>query len=186
MKTIGTSSQAIPHGQRGTALVMALVVLLLLTIIGVSAMNTTQMQERMSGNLKDKTLAFEAAETALIHAETWLAANVSSSVVTGPAVAANGFYASGGCSTGNTYKPIWECVDWNGPNVIRFPGVPGGSAGGQNLLGVSAQPRYIFEQLALGPAGPGQRRVVRITARGVGGTSQAIAMVQTVVDIPAN
>lgn len=51
--------------QRGVTLVISLIFLLLLTILGVTAMNTSTLQEKMSGNLRDQDLAFQAAESAL-------------------------------------------------------------------------------------------------------------------------
>ncbi len=51
--------------QRGMALVMALAILLILTILGVAAMSTTNLQEKMAGNVQEQTRAFEAAESGL-------------------------------------------------------------------------------------------------------------------------
>ena len=47
--------------QRGVALVFSLLLLLVLTIIGVAAMNSTIMQERMSGNIQTQTQSFEVS-----------------------------------------------------------------------------------------------------------------------------
>ena len=55
--------------QAGVVLVVSLIILLLLTIIGLSAMQTTALEEKMAGNLRDKSLAFQAAESALRAAE---------------------------------------------------------------------------------------------------------------------
>ena len=52
-------------GQRGITLVMSLIFLLLLTILGVTAISTSTLQEKMSGNLRDQDVAFQAAESAL-------------------------------------------------------------------------------------------------------------------------
>lgn len=56
------------HGgmrQRGVVLVMSLVILLILTILGISAMGTSSLEEKMSGNIQEGTHAFEAAESGL-------------------------------------------------------------------------------------------------------------------------
>jgi type IV pilus assembly protein PilX len=53
------------RAQRGAALVTSLLLLLVLTIIGVTAMQMTRMQERMSGNARDLNLAFQGAEAAV-------------------------------------------------------------------------------------------------------------------------
>lgn len=57
-------------GQAGSALVVALIMLLLLTMLGVQGMRTNVMQERMAGNVRDRNLAFQAAEAALRVGET--------------------------------------------------------------------------------------------------------------------
>lgn len=56
----------------GSVLVISLLILLTLTILGVTAMNTTVMEERMSSNTRQRNLAHQAAETALKAAEQWL------------------------------------------------------------------------------------------------------------------
>lgn len=50
---------------KGSALIIALVFLLILTLVGVTAMQGTSQQEIMAGNMRDKSLAFQAAEGAL-------------------------------------------------------------------------------------------------------------------------
>ncbi|WP_120996767.1 pilus assembly PilX family protein [Stutzerimonas urumqiensis] len=55
--------------QRGAVLLVALVMLLLLTIIGIAAMRDTNLQEKMAGNMRDHSLAFQAAEAGLRFAE---------------------------------------------------------------------------------------------------------------------
>lgn len=49
------------HFQSGVALVLSLLLLLVLTIVGVAAMNSTIMQERMAGNQRMQTQVFEVA-----------------------------------------------------------------------------------------------------------------------------
>ncbi len=58
--------------ERGAALLVSLVVLLTMTVLGVTASRTGFVQERMAGNMRNKALAFEAAETALRQGESWL------------------------------------------------------------------------------------------------------------------
>jgi type IV pilus assembly protein PilX len=69
--TSSTPSGAL-RAQRGAALVVSLIILLLMTIIGVSSMQTTTLEERMAGNLRDQNLAFQSAEAALIEGEKYL------------------------------------------------------------------------------------------------------------------
>ena len=58
--------------QRGAALITALSILLVLTILGVATISTTVLQERMSGNALDYDVAFEAAESGLRTAELYI------------------------------------------------------------------------------------------------------------------
>jgi type IV pilus assembly protein PilX len=57
-------------GQVGVVLVISLIMLLLLTIIGLSGMQTTVLEEKMTGNSRDQNLAFQSAEAALRAGET--------------------------------------------------------------------------------------------------------------------
>jgi len=58
--------------QQGTALVIALVMLLVITVAGVTSMRSSALQERMSGNTRDREVAFQAAEGALRAGESYL------------------------------------------------------------------------------------------------------------------
>ncbi|MCR4346806.1 MAG: PilX N-terminal domain-containing pilus assembly protein [Sulfuricaulis sp.] len=51
--------------ERGTALIMSLVILMILTILGISAMGTATLEEKMSGNIQEGTRGFEVAESGL-------------------------------------------------------------------------------------------------------------------------
>ncbi len=61
-----------PRQQRGATvlLIVALIMLpALLTIIGLSSMRGTSLQENMAGNMRDGNLALQASEAALRKAE---------------------------------------------------------------------------------------------------------------------
>lgn len=57
------------RGQRGVALVVSLILLVLATLIGLASVRGTNLQERMSSNMYDRSLAFQRAESALRAAE---------------------------------------------------------------------------------------------------------------------
>jgi type IV pilus assembly protein PilX len=61
--------------QRGVALVVALVLLLVVTIIGLASMRGTGLQERISANMYDRSLAFQRSEAALRGAEAAITGN---------------------------------------------------------------------------------------------------------------
>ena len=51
--------------QRGAILVISMLLLLVLTVLGIAMMKMTNMQDRMAGNTRDLSLAFQGAEAAL-------------------------------------------------------------------------------------------------------------------------
>lgn len=57
----------LPHrrAQQGASLIVVLILLLVVTLLGLAILRTTVLQERMSANLFDRSLSFQAAETAL-------------------------------------------------------------------------------------------------------------------------
>lgn len=61
--------------QRGVALVVALLLLLVVTVIGLASMRGTSLQERMSANMYDRSLAFQRSEAALRAAEQAITSN---------------------------------------------------------------------------------------------------------------
>ncbi len=63
------------HRQRGVALVVALVLLVVATLIGLAASRGTILQERMSANSYDRSLAFQRSEAALRAAEDAITAD---------------------------------------------------------------------------------------------------------------
>mgnify|MGYP003590635762 CR=1 FL=1 len=86
--------------QRGATLIYALLILLLLTLMGLSSIQGVTLQERMASNMYDRDLAFQASEAALRAAEASILANPeplgmvdcsSTSINTCPSVPANTF-----------------------------------------------------------------------------------------------
>lgn len=55
--------------QQGASLVVVLILLLVMTLLGLALIRTTLLEERMSANLYDRSLSFQAAESALRDAE---------------------------------------------------------------------------------------------------------------------
>lgn len=166
---------------------MALVFLLLLTIIGIAALGTTSLEEKMAHNAKDRNLAFQSAESALLLGESWIAGQTDLPVFPNNSM---GLY-----SLSSTSTPVWETTGlWSGSNVVAYPNVPygtlsiaAGGAGG-SLGEIQTQPKYIIEYLAqvqnesasLAVDDPYRwRHVMRVTARGTGGTDAAVVMNQS-------
>lgn len=54
-----------PRTQHGAVLIMGLIMLLLMTIVGLAAIRGSGLQETMAGNMRERNMAFQAAEAAL-------------------------------------------------------------------------------------------------------------------------
>ncbi|MCU7851457.1 MAG: pilus assembly protein [Candidatus Thiodiazotropha sp. (ex Monitilora ramsayi)] len=70
------SQKRIPR-QRGAVLIVALMLLLVMTILAVSGIGNSALEQRMSGNYHQSVSAFQAAEFGLRVAERWLNDNVN-------------------------------------------------------------------------------------------------------------
>lgn len=70
-----------PRPQRGAALLTALVFLVILTMLGISSMNTNILEERMAANSQEVNRVFQAAETGIDtvydDADAFMTTNVS-------------------------------------------------------------------------------------------------------------
>lgn len=58
------------HLQSGVSLVIVLVLLVAMSLLGIAVLRSTAMQERMSANLRDRSVALQATEAALRFAQT--------------------------------------------------------------------------------------------------------------------
>lgn len=67
------SIATLPTRQHGAALFVALMFLIILTVIGLSAANVGVLQERMAGNVRETNEAFQQAEATLREIEQALA-----------------------------------------------------------------------------------------------------------------
>lgn len=144
--------------QQGSALIVALVFLLVMTLIGTTAMQGTSQQESMAGNVRNRNLAFQAAEAALRAAE-----NALDGGATGTALVSN---------------RDWTTFDWT--TATGYVGA---------LDQIIAPPRYVIENVGWVTTSGGESLAVntpgmgsefyQITARGLGGTADAVVILQT-------
>lgn len=58
--------------QQGSVIIISLIMMLLLTIIGLTGVRMSNLEEGMSGSFRDHHLAFQAAEAALSEAEAFV------------------------------------------------------------------------------------------------------------------
>lgn len=162
--------------ERGAAMVVALVMLLVLTLLATASARMTLMEERMTGNTQDRNIAFQAAEAGLRAGED----EAQVPVLPDFAVNADGLYTP--AAPGE--DPVWQTVDWDDPDEVlvseELDDAPGMLA--------DAQVSYIVEQLPRVPT-PGEdlsadatvdeATFYRVTARGVGVGGNATVTLQT-------
>jgi type IV pilus assembly protein PilX len=77
-----------PASQRGMALISAMLLLLVITILGVGMFHSFGIQERIAGNTREKHRALHAAESTEVHVETALKGNNGANASTGVVCAA--------------------------------------------------------------------------------------------------
>lgn len=164
------------QGQRGAAMVIALVMLLVLTLLATASARMTLLEERMTGNTQDRNVAFQAAEAALRFGEE--------------VAQANNLPVFGGAN-GGLYKPaapnatpLWESLNWNSASAVHADAKLDTAVA--KLGGATAD--YIVEQLPRIPT-PGESLAAdttvdeatfyRVTARGVGMAGNASVTLQT-------
>ncbi|TCK19146.1 type IV pilus assembly protein PilX [Thiogranum longum] len=85
MKTQNLHSTGSRHSQQGAVLAVALMILLIMTMIGISGMRGTILQERMANNTRDRNQAFQAAESSLRDAEAYVETIVTTGAFDGTA-----------------------------------------------------------------------------------------------------
>lgn len=159
----------VPRQQRGAILVTSLLMLLVLTVIGVSVMQITRMQERMAGNTRDLNLAFQGSEAALRDAEQMLWDTPNIVACNGPACV----YPRGILPVLANQGPAW----WNA-NSQEY-----GVDGDQEMQELDEDPQFVAEEIAfIGPLvvdDPGGRMFYQVTARSTGASGDTNIVLQT-------
>ncbi len=159
------------QAERGAALIVALVMLLIMTLLGVASVDTTVIEERMAGQFRNKQNSFDAAEAGLREGEQV----ADSLTLIAPQDGTNGLYAavSGGIAVWDDPATTWR----NRAN----PALPD----------VVTQPQFVIEKLPRPYIPPTcvdpseyprcQRHIYRVTARGFGINTNAATITQSTV-----
>jgi len=168
--------------QQGVTLLMSLIFLIMLSILGLNAAQMSTLEERMSGNTRSRDLAFQAAEAALKHVEQNLASGENiRGLIPAPADATSGTITAAGLRAINVCLPN-SAAYWNGNGVPDCNGTTrqyawSGSTArtpSHTLNQVASQPLYVVERFP----NDGTTEKYRATARGVGGDSDAVVILQ--------
>lgn len=175
----------LPHliaRQQGAALLTGLIFMVILTLLGVTAARMAGLEERMSGNMRDRALAMQAAEATLRNAEQDI---LNSGRISGLTnfldTCVNGLCYNGpqGISNGTDWNanPVWGLV-----SMTAAPSVQYGQffAAPVTLDGLSAQPRYLIEGIRKTPPGGEEAFYYRITVRAQGANPNTVIWLQEV------
>jgi type IV pilus assembly protein PilX len=161
--------------QRGAAMVIALVMLLVLTVLGTATARLTLLEERMTGNTQDNRVAFQAAEAALRDGEDLLEEPVIPDFD----------------GTGALYQPaapdeepLWRSLDFasagDASQYGGFADADGSLARAGASWFIEELPRVPTSGVSLAADTPvDDARFYRVTARGVGIAGAAAVTLQT-------
>ena len=155
--------------QKGVVLPMVMIMMIILLVLSSAGMDDTLMQERMAGNLRDREAAFQAAEAALRAGEVWAQNNQSTALA-------------------NAELPQRLAALWDGaspaPSGTRTALYPVSSE-----IQLAADPVFYVAPPELLWANAGvevgvetPRYLYPVTARGVGGTDNAVVILRTLFE----
>lgn len=174
LNPVSELSFAAIEGQQGAVLLLSMVLMLALTVIGVSSMQGTIFDEKMAGNSRDVNLAFQAAESGLRNGELWLFDQTSAPVADNTASA--GVYAENALGTSSWWQG--SSSTWWGSKAIAMSGVQG----------VAEQPTRIIEKdiFLSDSLDTGTQQVAsgvnfyRVTSRATGARSNVVRQLQSI------
>jgi type IV pilus assembly protein PilX len=172
---------------RGIALISAMLVLVMLTLLALSMFRGFGLQQKIAGNVLEKSRAFEAAQSALQYGEFWLSANataltgvpctslitISSAVdmrVCDTALATPTDLGSW-AGSGSAYTPLGMQVQAGGGAIVN--------SNNNADINYAFTPVLHIAYLGLGPNGTDA--LYAVTGVGFGGSSNSVAVVQSVV-----
>lgn len=129
-----------PKRQKGAALIVGLVLLLVLTVLGVSGINMASLELQMAGNTQAAEYAFQAAETAL---DVALSGEVPFTYTDEPV--GDGTYTFDAEIICAATTPVPEGIysEGGGARAIHFDATATG-AGPRNAVSVHSQSVYII------------------------------------------
>lgn len=139
----------LPARQKGVALIIALVLLLVMSLLGVSSLRTSLMQESMSGATFDRGLAFQAAEAALREGEALLVGPVPPPI------------PPSGCVGGLCSQPI---PAEGAPDRWTDPSFNGWTNGTTPLGDLVEGQQYFVEDMGQAPNWPGCEQEIPVNA----------------------
>lgn len=159
--------------QGGFALIVAMIILAVMSILVVSSVRNTTLSEKMSGSYLDRNLAQQAAEQALRQGEAILVANGE--------LCNTGCQVTGGSVSASATKSEFSAVVWDesaAASITKSTGQKTSAKYLVKLLSDSAKPGY--PSYADPYAAMADCRPYSIMGKGVGLDSRTVVLLQTV------
>lgn len=106
--------------QHGVSLLIVMILLLVMSVLGIAILRSSAMQERMSANLRDRSLAFQAAEAALREAQDTVLG--AAPVAGNPNITWDNWVATNATCTARGLCPTGAAASWRaGPTLGASP-----------------------------------------------------------------
>ena len=165
--------------QQGMALISALLLLLVLTMLGVGMFRSFGLQEHIAGNTRERQRALHAAESAQSYAEWWVASDNGVNATTG-ATCTGVVTAPMVCS--NLPNNV-TTVPW--PIAVQFkpPTMTLGPAGALNDYISSPEFYLTFLASAYYKTSGTLINTYQVDATGYGGTTNAVSVVESAFSV---
>ncbi len=153
--------------QHGAVLVVSLMILLLMTLLGVTAMRTANFELVMATNTQARSTAMAAAENALVDGEVDITTNFGGTpLFDWSADTTDGMYITGDTVQGVGGGTVLNDVSWEGADQSA-DGFKDGPSGGKYTLEYLGPFTTAGASLTLGGgAGADKRYLYRISGRG--------------------
>lgn len=168
-----TRPLSVASRQRGAVMVVSLVILLIVTMIAVSSMQGTVLQEKMAGNSRDRNLAFQTAESGVREAEIFVDNIVS----------LGSFNGTGGLYGRTDVEPdFWDPMTWSDATRHVIAGTTYGSYEFPRYY-IKHHTTVIGTEGAMNMTGYGDNKgtgdvtVFKITGRATGGSTDSAEVI---------
>ncbi len=161
-----------PSSQKGISILVALVMLLVLTLIGVSSMNTAIIELKMAGSMQQQGIALNRAEELLRVGEQGVEAIIADPTAFDFAAAGDGFYVTADAI--NVFQ-----IDWAGQGLTATQGANANDIYVTEYLGAKPIPGESVKVGADGRIIGGAVHTFRITTRSATGKN-AVRLVQSI------
>lgn len=157
-----------PSAEAGVALPVTLILLTIITVLAFAGFNDATLQERMAGNVRDREVAFQAAEAALRAGEQWLQLNQIA-------------------ASANAVVSGVDAAAWNGASSPVPTGSRTGLYGTGDGITLAANPVFYVGSQQLLRTNPGEnppefREIFPVIAHAQGGTDAAFVILRSTFD----